>query len=559
MSITPEGAILDAAHAIDGIARAPGMTAARATSKTIRELLNHLDENELVLPEVQRDFVWSRRSVMLLFDSLYRGLPIGHMLVWRARHIVKSRRFAHRPAKPRTAHDSFYGYLLDGQQRLTAIASVRDGDDEYPLVFNLWPVNPRRDKEETADDPFYWYGRWAEGDPWYVLVSEVLGRGFNALAYIKRLAQDTRLTDSDESAILERITRLQRIVDYPVGVTEFESERYEDATELFIRFNSTGKRLSKSDLALAQLALKVPGLGSEEMERANRRWAPEFRFTRPFLIQCLAAVHTGRLSLKDPKQVWASSPPGEIRDAWRRTERAISELLELLSGSVRWESSSWIPSFNALVPLVVILAENGSLSAKKRELTRTWLLLATMHRYFSGSGWTDLDRLLRKLSTKPTIKNLWGLSRRRLRRLRPSDFETNRISGPAMSLFISMIRDADARGWRNRGPLDGTVVGHNAKLQIHHFFPRALLRRHGWDGADIDTFANYTVLSAGENLDVATEEPATYLRRLSVDPKELAKQCIPPHEELWRVDRYADFLDARRKLLAERANVFLNV
>ena len=532
---------------------------ARATSKTIRELLDHLDSNELVLPEIQRDFVWSKRSVMLLFDSLYRGFPIGHMLVWRARNAVQTRRFAHRPKQKGQPHDSFYGYLLDGQQRLTAISRVRDGDDDYPLLFNLWPVKPKRTDDETDDAPFYWHGRSADGDPWLVPVSDILRPGFKPLAYIKRLAEDAPLTDADEAAILERLTALQRTLDYSVSITEFESDQYEDATALFIRFNSTGKKLNKSDLAVAELALRVPGLGSGDMERITRRWAPAFRFTRPFLIQCLAAVHTGRLSLKEPQQVWAEPEPGAIRESWRRTERAISELLELLSAFVRWDSSSWIPSFNALVPLILILSRNGALSAKERELTRGWLLLATMRRYFSGSGWAELDQLLRKLGSRPTIKNLWALSKRRLRRLRPEDFETSRISGPAMSMFVSMIRNEDARDWLKRGPLDGAVVGHNAALHIHHFFPRSLLRKHGVDGSGIDTFANYTVVRAGANLDIGTEEPATYLARLRVDEKELTKQCIPVDQTLWRVDRYEEFLEARRKLLAQRANEFLGV
>jgi hypothetical protein len=182
-----------------------------------------------------------------------------------------------------------------------------------------------------------------------------------------------------------------------------------------------------------------------------------------------------------------------------------------------------------------------------------------MRRYFSGSGWTELDQVFRKLGSKPTIKNLWALSKRRLRKMRPADFETNRISGPAMSLFVSMIRNDDARDWLKRGPLDGAVVGHNATLHIHHFFPRALLRKHGVDRSEIDTFANYTLLRAGANLDISTEEPATYLARLHVDEKELNKQCIPLDETLWRVDRYEEFLEARRKLLAQRANEFLAV
>ena len=40
-------------------------------------------------------------------------------------------------------------------------------------------------------------------------------------------------------------------------------------------------------------------------------------------------------------------------------------------------------------------------------------------------------------------------------------------------------------------------------------------------------------------------------------PAALASQWIPQDPALWRIDRYPDFLAARRELLAEAANAFL--
>jgi hypothetical protein len=128
-----------------------------------------------------------------------------------------------------------------------------------------------------------------------------------------------------------------------------------------------------------------------------------------------------------------------------------------------------------------------------------------------------------------------------------------------MSLYLSMLRNQHAKDWKRETPLDGTVLGHNAKLHIHHFFPRALLRKEGWGASDIDTFANYVVLSADTNLNIGTEEPATYLRRERVPPEYLKQQCVPQDEALWRVDRFSDFLEARRRLLSQRSNEFLGL
>ena len=111
-------------------------------TKTLQQLLGHYDSDELVVPEIQRDFVWDKRNVLMLFDSLYRQLPIGSMLVWKAKKEV--------PVKlgVKLKLNTFYGYLLDGQQRLTAIKYIRDNDEKYPLLFSLKPVN-KTDKHQN--------------------------------------------------------------------------------------------------------------------------------------------------------------------------------------------------------------------------------------------------------------------------------------------------------------------------------------------------------------------------------------------------------------------------
>src|SRR5881628_1405594 len=91
-------------------------------STSLSKLLERIDNQQLLLPEIQRDFIWQKRSVKLLFDSLFRGLPIGQMLVWKARRMITGKHFHRRKLRVGSLLDNFYGYLLDGQQRLTALS-----------------------------------------------------------------------------------------------------------------------------------------------------------------------------------------------------------------------------------------------------------------------------------------------------------------------------------------------------------------------------------------------------------------------------------------------------
>jgi hypothetical protein len=524
--------------------------------KSIRTLLEYMDTEQLQLPEIQSEFVWTRKSIKLLFDSLYKGLPIGQMLVWKTSTEVTHGSFhgkKHKKSAGKIA--SFYGYLLDGQQRLTAMARVRESDDDYPLLFDLWP-----EKEDHYEGwPFFWGKLHPSWGPWVVPVGEVLDSDFSVNAHLERIKANEDYQEKYGDVVLAALSNLKGILDYPIEVTEFESNDYRQATELFIRFNSTGKRLNRSDLALAELAIHIHGLAGNDIAKTASQWRPNFDFTRPFMIQCLAAVHTNHMNLEKPRDLWNGKDSPDVRESWKKTRQGLSTVVNLLTGTLHWDYGSWVPSFNALVPLIYIVAQNGALTAEERQLARSWLILATVRAHFSGSVYSELDRVLRRLSKTTSVDELWKATKKSLAKLKPEEFEASRRSGPLMSLYVSMLRDKNARDWKNETPLDGSVLGKNAKLQIHHFFPKALMLKHGYSLELINTFANLTLISADANLDILMEEPSTYLKRLKIDRKQLDIQCIPMDQALWHVDRYEDFLEARRKLLAKRANEYLGV
>jgi len=147
---------------------------------------------------------------------------------------------------------------------------------------------------------------------------------------------------------------------------------------------------------------------------------------------------------------WSDEDANAVRASWKETERAFGHLVNFLTGTVRWQRSTLIPSFNALVPLVYVLAKNGSWASEEALLARRWLLLSPVHGYFSGSVQTQMDKILRKLGDDPSIKKLTSVTKGALRRLKADSFDTGRLSGPIMSLYLSMLRESDARDWKIR-------------------------------------------------------------------------------------------------------------
>ncbi len=94
---------------------------------------------------------------------------------------------------------------------------------------------------------------------------------------------------------------------------------------------------------------------------------------------------------------------------------------------------------------------------------------------------------------------------------------------------------------------------------MHHIFPKALLYQHGYSKADVNAIAHLTFLTQDTNLRVSDHDPAEYLEAFArTQPGAVASHWIPMERDLWRVENYHAFLAARRELLAEAANIFLD-
>lgn len=92
---------------------------------TVETLLSNIKSGSIAIPEMQRPFVWDSSKVRDLVDSLYKGFPVGYIIVWQNPDVK---------LKDGTK-SSGKKVLIDGQQRITAMATAIVGqevlDDHY--------------------------------------------------------------------------------------------------------------------------------------------------------------------------------------------------------------------------------------------------------------------------------------------------------------------------------------------------------------------------------------------------------------------------------------------
>jgi len=103
------------------------------------------------------------------------------------------------------------------------------------------------------------------------------------------------------------------------------------------------------------------------------------------------------------------------------------------------------------------------------------------------------------------------------------------------------------------------MLGAMGQLHLHHIFPKSKLYEAGYSRREVNSLANFTFLTAACNQEVSNRDPAEYLPHyLAKHPGAVESHWMPPDPVLWTIDRYRDFLDARRELLAAATNRMLN-
>ena len=419
-------------------ARTPARSMAFETPITVRKALEGIDAGEYVLPAIQRDFVWKPPKICALFDSLMRGYPIGSFLFWQVKaagvegynfyHFLpeyheKDRRYAE---QAEVASDRDIVAILDGQQRLTSLniglrgsysarkkygrksnanaypeqrlylnlrAEAPDDDDglRYDFQF-LAPeeASRRSGADDSGDGPEFWYPvrevyetrggfQWMQG----VLV----GAGI-----------------ADDEAAGERLNRLYEVA-HKDGVINFyreESQDLDKVLDIFVRVNSGGEQLSKSDLLLSTATAGWEGRDAREKVRdlVDAMNGDRFKFNKNVALKS-GLVLTECPSIAFRVSNFTKENVGKLERDWDAVSAALLIAAELLETFGFSEKS--LRADSVLIPVAYYVHARGLTDAyvdspgeqADREKVKQWVLRSILKP--SGIWGSGLDPLLIKL------------------------------------------------------------------------------------------------------------------------------------------------------------------
>lgn len=518
----------------------------------VQTILDQIDLGAIALPEFQRGYVWNRDQVRGLLDSLYRKHPVGSLLVW----VTKTENANARGDSALTPGS--VQLLLDGQQRITSLYGIIRG--RPPAFFDGNPQAFTGLYFHLADETFEFYAPLKMKDnPLWIGVTELLQAGVgNVLRGLMQVPEVQAQLDR----YLDRLNAIDTIrnIDLHIEQITGDDKTVDVVVDIFNKVNSGGTKLSKGDLALAKICAEWPA-ARQEMKAALGRWErAHFQFKLDWLLRNVNTVVTGEALFAALRDVSAA----EFAQGLRRAEEAINYLLNMVSGRLGLDHDAVLGGRYAFPVLARYLTQRGGKLNDVREQNKLlyWYVQSFLWGRFAGSTESVLNQDLRAIEDPDggldhLIEQLrvW----RGTLLVRPEDFGGWSLGARFYPLLYLLTRVCGARDWGTGLALSASLLGKLNTLQVHHIFPKARLYQHGYARPEVNAIANFCFLTQDTNLAISDQEPAVYFEGVERrQPGALASQWIPLDRELWRIERYRDFLKARQTLLAEAANRFLD-
>lgn len=541
-------------------------------------LLNQIKEGEIVLPAIQRNFVWTTSRVTTLLDSIMRGYPVGIVLLWETYADIPYRQFVqeYQPDGKYSFHDNKrrqkLKVVLDGQQRLQSLFVALYGSyDDQRLYFNVLSGRPGDDYSQQryefrfADekDIKKWNASSKEDaalpederpdgflPEHYISISTLFGLSVASRQKLrKQLVADLHLEEDDEDRVDTNLARFDEVLtknenllkasvideNLPSDSPERKSEA--DVLEIFVRINRQGMQLSRSDLIFSILKLRWKESSQalpELVQQINK--GNSFNLDTDFVIRCLFAVSD--LGTKfDLELLRSQSKVNRMRDNFTKCCNAIKSTIDFVMGQCWCQSSDVIGGSATLIPLVYYLfhQKKHQIPNSETETVRKAFYFLGFTQPFSRYADSRLGGFLRK-EMKPLLEArdvafpfdrlvVWVRYWERVHSYGPELLQGN----PTLALHVLQKHTGAKVQYPNNSP------------EIDHIFPRSILRQKGIDHAKIEHFANFWILAKSKNANKSNRHPADYFKDVPV--RELKRALIDRAKLDYRC--YSSFLAER--------------
>ncbi len=562
---------------------------------SLSTLIDNIDMGIIGLPDIQRPFVWKAAKVRDLFDSMYKGFPVGYLLFW-----ANGLENGHRQIgvdKKQKVPDLL---IIDGQQRLTALYSVmknvpivRQDYTQQKIMISFRPKDQVfdvtdaaiiKDPECIADISVIW--------------SDDLGLHFFIVEFIEKLRQNREVSKEEEKQIAETINQLYNLRGYPFTALELSRAiNEEQVSEVFVRINSKGVTLNQADFILTLMSVfwdegrkqleefcrtaKQPSIGEASSFNYFIQPAPDqllrvsvglgFRRARlQYVYSILRGKDLETEQFSEEKRI----------EQFDVLKNAQAEVLNLQNWSeffktlmqAGFHGSSMISSQAALLYAYVLFLvgkKDFLLGARDlRNIIARWFFMSSLTARYSSSPETTMEadlarlrsikngddfiRTLDQIIFDTLTEDFWNITL-------PNSLSTSSARSPSLFAYYAALNLLDAQVLFSQMKvsklIDPALKAKKSAIERHHLFPKNYLKEKLkiTELRDTNQIANYALVEWTDNIDISDEAPSKYLPRyLERLGEHERKRMYYWHAlpEGWENMEYEDFLISRRKAIA---------
>jgi predicted transport protein len=503
------------------------------TNISLPDVVSAIRKGQWKIPRFQREFVWEKKKVIELLDSIYRGFPIGSFFLWIPPEEYSQYYKDIPELKIEHGNQKFYThFILDGQQRLTSLYVTYqgleiDGYDYSNICFNLDTEEFNTDKRDTERN---------------LPLHEILNVEENIEIY-------NQLTDERKRKYMQAAKIFS---DYPFPVITIEDKNIEEACKIFERINQGGKRLSIFDLVVAVTWDKDFEL-KKKIDEFNKKIENTFGKIDP-------EVFTETLSLIINKQCTKAFQikltPSDVKDNWPKVEDAIGKSIQFLRTHLKVKSYKYLPYRDMLALIAYYFYYS-----KKTEIDKTfielWFWKAAFSNRYSGSSFTKIgedrayifDEVLRgeavdiRYDINIDVEKILNVN-------------MGRDTAFRNALILIMIQQQPL-SFIDNSPIDieKDPISEFNSSEKHHIFPKKYLHSVGIkEQKATDLLVNFCLIDSILNKSISGNAPNEYFTRFRKNNPELKKaldsHLIPsgPDSGIWSND-YKIFIRERAELL----------
>jgi len=582
------------------------------TPHPIETLLTWVKSGEIAVPEIQRPFVWDATKVRNLLDSLYRGYPVGYLITWR-NPTVKLKDGTPAAGK-RILIDgqqrvtSLMAALLGRKVLTKDYASVRIKIAFHPQEQRFEVANPaiRKDVAWVQDvaDVFSPHASLIE------LIDSYVEKNLHASRrQVGHVLERLRNIVNNHVGVIELADDLdiETVTEIFIRVNSAGAELSQAdfaMSKIAVNESYGGNVLRKAIDYFCHLAV-APEFASriEEVDKtfagsdffSQMRWLKDVNddiydptytdmlrvaFTSEFRrgkLQDLVALLSGRnFETKQYEDAIVEQSFGRLKQGVLRfINKTHFDRLTMILRSAGFVTKDLIGGRNAVNFAYILYlrgrAENMP-AADLERLVRRWYVMSTLRGRYAGSPETAFDLDIRQVDQRGLAGYAEAVVHAELPHsfwtgMLPQLMDTSSSNSPYFLAYQAAQVKSGDKGFLSR---DITVLDLLMnRTDVHHVYPSNYLKKQGYSRGRYNQIANFVLAQSEINIAIGDKPPAQYFKELVeqcaggkrkyggiVDPDQLRHNfrmhCLPDVLLEGEVPTYPDFLEMRRRLMAEK-------